>query len=988
MVKVCVWISLGCVALLSLALSAQTSDTATVRGHVLDPTHAAIAGAKITAVNAQTGALRTTVSQADGTYTLSGLPIAGAYTIVATHPGFQPATVSNITLIGGATATVNLDLGVTAGATTVTVTGTVGAVRSDEPQLGDHLSIQRIQNTPLLGNQITALPLLNSANRPAINQGDIFTNQTLIITGGSGRRETSYQIDGANGNDSWGRQTIFTALPADAVQEMTVLENAFSAQYGATLGGVVNIVTKSGGQKLHGDFQYTFRPNRTAAQLVGYSTLSAAAHPTNDLFNQADWSLSGPIDGHTQFAVSGEGTWRERDSPVISPAAPGVYKGKYRGGLLFARLDHQFSDAHTAFLRADIDSMYDTNPNGSVGGNTLPSTARIFRRRTYALAAGDNYVLSSTMVNALRLQFQLASPITQFAPVVFGTGFSVPIAANGFQTTFSSGTSQSALLLNHQYEIGDTLSATWGKHQVTFGEDTILSHNGGNSKEFGGPNFLGTFNYAICTVSVAFCESPAYLGNLANVTSFTQSFGSDTYIVNGTLLGLFAQDNIHLRSNLTLDLGLRYELQTFTNSRNNWAPRLGFAYTPWQNTVVRGGYGIYYAQVNDNAAADYTLGGPQGVFNFSARPGQPGFPASVAPWLRFPSGANVPVRSLTIASNNAAYYNQFFPVSVLNGYPNRLRTPYAAQWSFGLEHAFPRDWTLSADYIGSHTVHIDRTRDLNSPVAPFIPTAQNQWRGVTNGVCDATGQPATSERALSTCASNAANAGRPLWIFDAAAGIAPKYTNVDALVNDGEAWYDALELNLNHRFSHNLQVLISYTWSHALDTVDPDVPSQAPADNFLTGRLEKGNAIFDQRHRLVLSGLYAAPLQITLGGIATLASGTPFNVVTGTDNGGDGNRQEANRPVVNGVMIARNSGQGSPIYSFDPFLERPFQLGDKATLRLRAEAFNLFNHGNFVSFNGVYGNGLTPLPGLGTNSIGLSSQLTPREFQFSARVSF
>ncbi|MGN6593917.1 MAG: hypothetical protein ACTHJX_13545, partial [Terriglobales bacterium] len=183
------------------------------------------------------------------------------------------------------------------------------------------------------------------------------------------------------------------------------------------------------------------------------------------------------------------------------------------------------------------------------------------------------------------------------------------------------------------------------------------------------------------------------------------------------------------------------------------------------------------------------------------------------------------------------------------------------------------------------------------------------------------------------------------------------------------------------------QGLISYTWSHALSTVDPDTTKQAPNDPAVTGLAEKGNTIFDQRHRLVVSGLYAAPFQITVGGIATLASGTPYNLVTGTSNGGDG-REAGDRPVINGVVIARNSGTGTPIYSFDPFVERPFRLGENYRLRLRMEAFNVFNHGNFVSFNGTYGNGTTAPVSLGSSSNGLSSQLTPREIQFSARLSF
>ncbi|MGH9475873.1 MAG: TonB-dependent receptor [Terriglobales bacterium] len=988
-----VFLTLVCAAVVSATLIAQTSDTATLRGHVLDRTGAAVAGATVTATNGLTGAARTVTSNADGNYTLAGLPIAGAYTLAATHSGFQPGSVSNLTLIGGATATVDLHLGVSTASTTITVTGTVGAVRADEPQLGDHIGIERIDNTPLLGNQITALPLLNSANRPAINQGDIFTNQTLITTGGSGRRQTSFLVDGASGNDSWGRQTIFTALPADAVQEMTVLETPFSAEYGATTGGVVNIVTKSGGQKFHGDAQYSVRPNGLAAGLVGYSALSSSAHPTNDLFNQGDWSLSGPLSSKTQFAFAGEVTWRDRDSPVISPAAPSVFTGQYRGGLLTGRLDHQFSENNSAFFRGSEDSFYDTNPNGSVGGNALPSTDRIFRRRTFSALAGDNDVINASMVNALRLQFQLASPITQFAPVNYGTALSVPIAVSGFQTTFSSGTSQSALLLNRQYEIADTVSADWGQHQVVVGVDVLRSHNGGNSKEFGGPNFLGTFNYATCTVSLSYCESSAYLNNLANVTSFTQSFGTASYAVDDTLSGLFVQDNYHLRPNLTVNAGLRYERQSFTQAEKNFAPRVGFAYTPWKDTVLRGGYGIFYGQIHDNYQADFTLGSPTGVFNFTATPGQPGFPSTVAPWTSFPSGANVPVRSLTIAPGQpASAFSSYFPLSVLEGYPTSILNPYSEQWSLGVERAFPRDWTISADYIGNHTLRIDSEQDLDAP-PPFSRTAQDQWLGVTTlgsgqYTCDATGETgALTQGQLTACAANAANAARPLWIYDASQGITPAYTSIATLLNNGAAWYDALEINANHRFSHDVQALISYTWSHALDTVDQDYTRQSPNEPQVFGAPEKGNAIFDQRHRLVVSGLYAAPFQISVGGVATLASGTPFNIVTGTTNGGDSG-QEIDRPVINGVVIARNSGYGSAIYSFDPFLERPFQLGDRTQLRLRIEAFNVFNRGNFVSFNGTYGNGLTPLPGLGTNSIGLSSQLTPREIQLSARVSF
>lgn len=972
---------------LAPVLSAQSSDLATVRGRVLDPSHAVVAGAHIVARNAQTGAERSARTDASGSYTLAGLPIAGEYTLEVSAAGFAPRTISGLTLIGGESAQIDVSLGLPGSTATVTVTGVAGQVRGDQPQLGDRLGAAQIEATPLLGNQITNLPLLNSANRPAINMGDVFTNQTLITTNGSGRRQTSFAIDGANGNDSWGRQTIFTAIPPQAVQEMTVLENAFSAEYGATTGGVVNIVTKSGGPTLHGMGEYTVRPNGLAAGLSGLTSSSGAAHPTNDVFHQGDWGLSGPMGSRTQFSLAGEVSIRHRASPIISPLAPGVFTGVYHGGLFFGRVDRQLSANQSLFLRANADSFYDPNPNGGVGGNTLPSTDRVFKRRTYASAFGDTDALSPNLVNALRLQFQLASPITQFQPVNNSTAFVVPITG---APTFTSGTSQSALLLNRQYEVGDTLSGNWGAHNVVMGADAIVSHNGGDSKEFGGPTFLGSFTFAPCTGTLAFCDSPAWI-NYGNAVSFTQSFGTGNYTVNDTLGSIFVQDNYQVRQDLTLNLGLRYERQSFTQATRDFAPRLGFAWQARPGSVIRGGYGIYYSQIHDNAEADYILSGPTGVFNFTAARNQPGFPTALAPLNALPAGAAIPRRSLFLKPGFAGYYNQFLPTSILTGYPAGVLNPYSEQWTLGVEQRFANAWVLSADYIGSHTLRIDRPLDIDAPPA-FTRTAQNQWRGVRNNpdgslTCAATGQTNLTSAQASACAANAANAARPLWIYDASIGVTPAYDVVTTNVSQGVAWYDALAVNLNHPFGHNLQTLVSYTWSHALDTVDPDAIGQAPNDNAVTGLQEKGNALFDQRQRLVVSGVYRAPWQIELGGVATLASGLPYNLTTGSSNGGDG-RSETARPVIQGVVVARNAGRGTPIYSFDPMIQRAFQVGDRLNLLLRAESFDVLNRANFVSFNGTYGNGAVAPSGLGSPSAGITSQLPPREFQFSVRLSF
>jgi hypothetical protein len=963
----------------SFNLVAQTPDTATVRGQVLDQSHAAVAGVRLTVRNKLTGLQRTALTDTSGSFSLAGLPVTGEYDMVAEKSGFADASLKDVQLSGGTTADVNLQLNVSGGQTQVIVTGTVGEVRTDEPQLGIRLGASQTETTPLLSRKITSLPLLNAANRPAINQGDIFMNQTLFTTNGAGRRQTWFEVDGSTGNDSWGRQTIFSTLPLTAMQEMTVLASGFSAEYGGSTGSAVNIVTKSGGNQFHADLMELWRPSATESSLSGFTSKTATSgnQVTSDTLGQTSMALSGPIggSGHTQFFASGEYSRQDRASPVTSPIAPGSYVGQYRGWLAFFRLDHQINGNNSLFFRSDADAFRDTNPNGTVGGNTLPTVARVFRRRTYSEDLGETAVLNPSLVNNLRMQFQLASPITQFDPVIYGTQFQVPISTGG---TFTSGTSQSALLLNRQYQLSDTLAAAWGAHQIKFGGAVIFAHSGGDSKEFGGPIFLGQFLFSTCTQPLSLCESSAYLNDIGNVRSYTQSYGNGNYTVNDTLWSLFVQDDYRLRSNLTLNLGLRYEQQTFTDSRRDFAPRAGFAYN-WRGdgaTVIRGGFGIYYSQIVDNSEANYALSGPTGVFNYSATPGQIGFPSSVAaaPLPAFPAGAQPPVRSLYIRPGDSANLDRYLPTSTLVGYPDRLLNPYSEQWSFGVQRRIISSWVLSLDYVGSHTLRINRPLDVDPP-APFIRTAPGQSR-----------------------TAQASNCTRPYWIsWYSQRGIAcnpavatnpqPPYALITSDVNNGYAFYDALDMNLAHDFSRRFSMLASYTWSHAIDNVDPDVPGQNPNDPNFTGRIENGSAIFDQRHRFVLSGVYAGPLKINLGGLTTLASGLPFNIVTGTNNSGD-TGATADRPVIDGVVVGRNAGRGRPSYDVSAFLERPVAFGDRARLIFRAEAFNVFNHANFIGYSGTYGNGSAAGAGFGQPLAGITSQLPARSMQFSARFTF
>ncbi len=961
-------------------LLAQTPDTATLRGEVVDQQNAPVNGAQIRTTSTLTGFHRVTRTVANGEFLISGLPVAGSYNILASKDGLADAKLEKLTLRGGSTATLQLRMNVAGGQMQVVVTGAVGEVRTDEPQLGERLGAKQMEEIPLPNRRITFLPLLNAANRPAINQGDIFMNQNLFTTNGSGRRQTWFEVDGGAAIDIWGRQTIFANIPLAAVEEMTVLENAFAADYGFSTGSVINVVTKSGGDVLHGEALALWRPSGPEAALSGFTSTNAASgnDVAKDTLKQGALTLSGPLTRHadTRFLASGEYSDQDRASPVTSSIALGDFIGHYRDWLGFLRLDHQFNDANTGFLRSNSDSFSDTNPNGIVGGNTLPSVGRVFRRRTYSAEVGETAVLGPLVVNNLRVQFQLASPITQFDPVVYGTQFSVPISTGG---TFVSGTSQSALLTNRQYGVYETLALNTAHNQLRLGAQVIYAHSGGDSKEFGGPIYDGQFVYNTCTQPLKVCESAAYLNDIANVQTYTQSYGNARYTVNDTLWALFIQDDHRIGPDLTLNLGLRYEQQTFTDARTNVAPRAGFAYNLQGRgtTTLRGGFGLYYAQVVDNSEANYALTGPTGVFNYTAAPGQVGFPASVAaaPLPSFPAEASMPLRTLYIRPGRSRYYDQFFPTATLNTYPARLLNPYSEQWTLGFEQQLAKEWVLSADYVGSHILKVVRPLDVDAPTS-FIRTTQGQSR-----------------------TAQSANCTRPYWIWwysqhgatcnpAAASPTEPPYSVIQADVNDGVAYYNALDLDLTHQFSHDSSLLASYTWSHTIDTVDPDVPSQNPNDPRATGTAERGNAIFDQRHRLVLSGTYAALLGVHVGGIATLASGLPYNFVTGTTNSGDSGAT-TDRPVINRAVIGRNAGRGTPFYDISPFVERRFALGtERVFVNLRAEAFNALNHRNVVGFSGTYGNGSTAGPGFGEPLAGIANQLPARMFQFSSSVTF
>ncbi len=913
-----------------------------VQGRVMDAGGGVVLGAGVEVRNLATGLHRRTVTGPSGYYAIPDLPVTGEYLLTVHMSGFATRKVANLRLRAGVTASIDVTLSPEIERSQVTVLGTAEGVRSDSAQIGHRLDLEKIDATPILGRKITALPLLDSAVRPARGTGDMFLNNILFVVNGSGRRQTSYQIDGSSADDTWGRQTIFTNIPLSALQEFEVLPSSFNAEYGRTTGPVANVVTKTGTNQYHGEGIVLLRPSGIEARNP------ASTSPTADRLSQVSGTLGGPVvRDRTFFLVSGEYSHQDRDSSITSPLGPGVFTGRYRQGLLFARVDHQIGNAHRLTARVNFDRASDTNPADAVGGLSLPSAARTFRRKTYAAALSETAVLSPSWLNTFHVQLQVGSPITQFQPADPSTQFVYPGVA-------TIGESRGALLVDHQIEARDTVSLARGRHSAQFGFDAIHSSSGGDSKEFGGPFTLGQF------VVKPGIVAPVSQLTLDDIQQYTQGFGNASYNVKEWLWAAFAQDNIKLRSNFTLNLGLRYSRQTFTDARANFSPRIGFAYNlhGGAKTVLHGSYGIYYSEVPANLAADWLLNGPTGYFNFTAAPGQPGFPTSLAPLPSFPPGATLPPRNITVRPGDSAFLDQFFDAGGLKGYPSELLNPYTQLSTLGVERHLRGGWFLDMDYVHQLTLRILRPADLNSP-SLFVRTQPGETR--TAATADLT---------------------RPIL------PVPGGFRSIDAMVNAGAAHYDGLQVNVNKRFSHNFSLLASYTYSHTIDDAEMDVPNVYPNDSNQLGRSERGNSLLDQRHRAVISGWWQLPGRFIAGGVATLASGFPYNITTGADNNGDGIRSD--RPVMGGGVIGRDTGRGTALFDFSPFLAREFQLGDNVTLSARAEAFNVFNHSNVVGRNGIYGNSLSgqPLSSFGQPLGGINNVESGRKFQFLVRIEF
>jgi len=929
-----------------------------VKGRILDPQGKSVVGADVTVSNAPTGFTKSTKTNQDGDYSFAGLLITDNYSVKVQASGFKPADQQNIVLRANQAAVVNFTLTVSGEQSQITVFGTPGSVTVDNDQVTTRFDVQKIESTPILNRKITAIPLLDSGVRQAQTTGDLFINEVLFVINGTGRRQTTYDLDNTDANDSWGRQTMFAAIPFSAVQELNVDKNSLSSEYGRNAGTAVDVVTKSGSNDWHGDFIGMGRPQFSEAKQP------LAAVPAYNTLAQGSAMVSGPlVKDKTFLLLSYEYTNQNRDAVITSPIDPGaIYSGTFSQNLGFIRLDHQFSPNNMLTVRGNLDRFTDSNPQDAVSGVNLPTVARTFARYTYQAAITDNATLTPNLLNEARFEFLLGSPITQFLPVTQAT-------QEFISGIYTNGESRIANLSNHQYQWADTLNWSKGKHQIKTGFDVVYSSSGGYGTEFGSGYLLGRFQinsaYANIPIATLLTYNPGLPPPGAPPKSpplssaFTQSFGTATYNEKETLLGLFVQDNWRVTPNLVVNLGLRYDLQTLTQGNTNFSPRVGVAYTLFggdKPTVLRAGYGMYYTELPANIVANSSINGPQGVYTYTVQPGQFGFPTTFSPITNIPPGTVLPARDIQILAGQCNYLNQFLPVSQLHFCPNKLLNPYTQQWNLGIEQQLAKDWVLSMDYIGSHTIHINQPIDLNSP-SGFTRTAPGQVRSAT-----------------------AANNTRP--IIPVPGG----YRQVLAYMSLGTSFYDGLQVGLKKQFTTHFALLASYTWSHTIDTVEWDGTSQNPNDYSCPVACEKARSQLNQTNRASFSGTYQFPYGFTLGGYAFLGSGYPYNALTGVDNNGDGNNSD--RPVVGGGVVPRNWATAPSIYNLAASLQKNFKIKERLGLNLRAEVYNFLNTRIYYSLNGTYGNAALPAATFSTPVGGIANVGAPRQMQFLAQIVF
>lgn len=1046
----------------TFSLAQSNSASGELKGTVTDPSGAVVPGAGITATNADTGFSRTSTTDERGEYRILLLP-PGNYSVKAELSGFAAQQRGSVQVMVGQTASADFRLQVGPSVQTIMVTDEAPAIETERAQQSNTINESYIRNLPIDRRDYLTFTLLapgvSDSNR-VVDNTDFRVKQTpqsgLSFYGSNGRGN-SVTIDGAEANDAGGG--VRPTIGQEAVQEFQINRSNYTAELGGASGGVINIISKSGTNNVHGKLFAFFRnqdldaADPFALSLVGNS-LTRVKPPANR--QQYGGTLGVPLKKDRTFLFASYEGLNRNESSVVSvltdfnifqptpqqaavisslatnpgttpisciPSNPSLAKlpPAYCAGALKAalsakqstvdlfktnsgvfpfttdtrsfslRLDHRVSDKHQTFLRYNYTNSDDLNQNT----HALVGFSRSNNVHTLDsdVVTGWTWVLSPNLVNETRFQWDYRGYYVRSNEA---NGPEFNITGYGY---FNRDIFLPSLLLERRYEVSEGLTYLHGKHRMKFGFNFLNRTNHSETYTFQGGRFgFGDLPGGLLIPPLGAASVTAVQAfDLGVPQSYQQGFGDPLLRQSMPYYAFYAQDTWNILPNLTLNYGLRYELDVRSSpvptDKNNFAPRFGFAWDPRNDkrTVIRGGFGIYYAQIYsqiDNIVN--TLGEINGYRQIAqvlsplsaANPLAPNGPISIFQTLRAQGVIGVPRSVRPIQASDLSQFGIAIshtgprpPLTVLFQIDPNYRNPYSEQATLGIEHEITNGLSVSASYIFARTLKITRARDVNLLPRPVGSLGISNWA-----------DPSCSGAGIFGCFKD------------------PTLYQNNLYESTADAFYNGMILEVSRRFGRNLSLAGNYTFSRAIDEVT-DYNSDYQAFDQTNLNAERALSDFDQRHKIVFYAYLQSPFKglsngslakniladFALTPIFRYNSPRPFNLLTGVDTNGD-RHSTTDRPIFAG----RNTGIGPDFWTFDLRLARVIRMGGESrALELTAEAFNLFNRLNYGSVNNTVG---PAFPGpfrvhasanVGPSTpLGYTSALEARRIQLGLRLNF
>ncbi len=927
---------LGCA--IHLAFAQQSVMTATLGGRVEDPGGGVISDAQVLARHTETNIVTAAQTDREGRFRFSYLRV-GPYEVIVKAAGFADARLS-VTLTVGSAYELPVALSIGPERETVTVTGEASALEAARSQVAGTVAQSEVRSLPLNGRNLMDLALLIPGVSPTNTASTQLFPETSAVPGQgisiASQRNLSnnFVVDGLSANDdAAGLTGAFYGL--DAINQFQVVTSGAQAEFGRALGGYINIVTKSGTNDLHGDLYGYFRNQRLNAA----NALLGAKLPMTQA--QFGGGLGGAVrrDRTFYFVNAERRNLNQSGLVIITPAnlaaintrltsvgyqgpllATGIYPNPVHMTNVLGKLDHQFSQRDQFTLRYSAYTVRSANTRG-VGALNATTAAQGLDDTDQTIAAGNILTISPRLVNETRGQYTHsrlgAEPNDLIGPAVSIAG----VASFGRLSSSPTGR------VNNLYEIVNNLSYQTGAHALRVGASFLYNDT------------TITFPRSV-RGSYSFSSLANFLSGTYNNLGFTQTFGNTVIPQTNPNAGFYVQDEWRVHRRLTLNLGLRYDLQfleTIHTDTNNVAPRFGFAWSPFaaRHTVVRGSFGLFYDRVPLRALANALLSGG----NATAITATSQVSVSLAP-----TQTGAPVFPNILSGLPQGVLANFTTMD-----PN-MQNAYSTQGSFEIEHQLSTRIALSVGYQ-----HL-RGRRLIVAINQNVPS------------CAAAGNN---------------NACRPN----------PNYANNSQYSPRADSRYDGLHVSLIQRPARFGDYRISYTYSKALNNAGEFFFS-SPIDNFNIWR-DYGRSDNDQRHRVVFHGTLQSSMAAAktpwqrlshgyrISGMLQYYSALPFNITAGSNT----IQGTGARPMVNGDFIGRNVGKGFDFFNVNVRLSRSFRITEQVRLEGLAEMFNALNRVNGVSLNGVFGGGAYP-----TNPSSTFGQTTsiaePRTLQLALRLAF